>query len=513
MDAEQLPLVHRDGSGSGAAAGSDSLQQQLSSYHERQRARQKRRHRSKTVGRATVGFLAASLLALLLVALSWPAQRNERALELRTLLDAYEHARNFSGVVRLSHNGQKKLQQAMGLANVPFAQPMREHSVFPMGAHVQLLTAVAMYQLQEKRVVALERPVGEYLTVKDWKEFGVLKNQTVWCPKVGKAGGCEQVTFQHLLYMGSGIQSRETKRAQTLETMGSFGRQVGEFIDAPLAFKPGTSYKFADENYVLLAYMVEKLSGLPFGEYLEKHVFNVLGLKLTTFDPFAGALGARHGLVDQYVQFYAHRKPNVSDSESSSASDSSSGPSQIAEKHLHRMGTGSCAIYQGLSNSLHGLQSTGKDMHKIYTDLFHEHGHQSKLLQPKSIEQILNTRNPAFPAFGQGIGVDFEETQPGVTSTWPAKIAFCGSTACTTTCMAMQMPAANMSIVASAFSNDVRLYFPSLDAFHAYKPRDFLEKRDAAAEKNAFEKNDGEVNTLAWSLLQLFLRYYAAPDN
>ncbi|KAE9041633.1 hypothetical protein PR003_g4496 [Phytophthora rubi] len=507
MDAEQLPLVHRD------AASSDSLQQQLSSYHERQRARQTRRHRSKTFGRATVGFLAASLLALLLVALSWPAQRNERALELRALLDAYAHARNFSGVVRLSHNGQKTLQQAMGLANVPFAQPMHEHSVFPMGAHVQLLTAAAMHQLQEKQVVALYRPVAEYLTVKDWEEFGLERNRTAWCPKVDAADDCERVTFQHLLYMGSGIKSREGRRVpQTLETLGSFGQQVGEFIDAPLAFKPGTSYTYADENYVLLAYMVEKLSGLTFGEYLEKHVFQVLGLKMTRFDPYAGAVGARHGLVDQYVQFYAHRRPNGSESDSES-SGSSSGADPIAEKHLHRMATGSCAIYQGLDTSLHGLQSTAKDMHKVYTDLFHEHGHHSKLLKQKSIEQILNTRNLAFPAFGQGIGVDFEETQPGVAATWPAKIAFCGRTACTTTCMAMQMPAANMSIVASAFANDVRLYFPTVDAFQAYKPRDFLEKRDPVADKNAFKKNDGEVNTLAWRLLQVFLRYYAAPDN
>ncbi|GMF21832.1 unnamed protein product [Phytophthora lilii] len=502
MDDEQLPLVHRD--------GADSLQQQLSSYHERQRQRQKRRHRSRTVGRATVGFLAASLLTLLLVALSWPAQRNERALELRALLGAYQNAKNFSGVVRLSHNGQKKLQQAMGMANLPFRQPMQEHSVFPMGAHVQLLTAVAMYQLQEKGLVGLDRPVGEYLTPKDWHEFG-RKNQTTWCPTVGKSQDCEQITFQQLLFMGSGIQSGGVKE-KTLRTLGSYGRQVGEFIGAPLAFKPGTSYTYADENYVLLAYMVEKLSGLTFGEYLKKQIFQVLGLKLTTFDPYAGALGVRHGLVDQYVQFYANRT-NTSDSETASDSDSSSGPDVIPEKHLHHMGTGSCAIYQDQYHTLHGLQSTGKDMHKIYNDLFHGHGRHSKLLKLKSIEQIVHTRNPAFPAFGQGIGVDFEESDLGVAVNWPAKIAFCGSTACTTTCMAMQMPTANISIVASAFTNDVRLYFPTVDAFHAYKPREFLEKREPAAEKDAFEKNDGEVNTLAWSLLQVFLKFYTAPDN
>ncbi|KAG6969440.1 hypothetical protein JG688_00005324 [Phytophthora aleatoria] len=486
MDDEQLPLVHRD-------AG-DSLQQQLSSYHERQRARQQRRQRSKTVGRATVGFLAASLLTLLLVALSWPAQRNERALELRTLLDAYQHAKNFSGVVRLSHNGQKTLQHAMGGANVPFKQPMEEHSVFPMGANVQLLVAVAMYQLQEKGLVELHKPVDEYWTVTDWREFG--KNQT--CFKVKDSDECEHVTYQQLLYMGSGIQSRSGERMQSL------GQQIGAFIDVPLAFKPGTSYQYAEENYVLLAYMVERLSGLNFGEYLEQHVFQVLGLKLTTYDPYDGALRVRHGLVDQYVQFYAHRAPNASEA---SISDSSSGTEAVPEKHLHHMSTGSCAIYQELDNSLHGLQSTGKDMHKIYTDLFHEHGHHSKLLKAKSIAQILRTRNPVYPAFAQGIGVEYEE-DPG--SDWPAKIAFCGSTACSKTCMAMQMPAANMSIVASAFTNDVRLYFPSVDAFRAYKPRDFMAKRDSTID--AFEKNDGEVNTLAWSLLQVFLRFYTA-DN
>ncbi|OWZ15064.1 Beta-lactamase [Phytophthora megakarya] len=508
MDGEQLPLVHRDGSGAG-----DSLQQQLSSYHERQRARQKRRYRSKTVGRATVGFLAASLLTLLLLSLSWPAQRNERALELHNLLDVYKHAKNFSGVVRLSHNGQKKLQQAMGLANVPFNQPMQEHSIFPMGAHVQLLTAVAMHQLQEKGYVQLEKPVDEYWTAKDWQNFGIPRNQTVWCPRVRKKAECEHVTFQHLLYMGSGFQSKKEGKVPKSWT---WGQQIGAFLDEPLLFKPGTSYDYAEGNYVLLAYMVEKLSGMSFKEYLKTHIFQVLSLKLTTFDPYAGALGVRRGLVDQYVQFYAHRVLNVSESEGGSSSASASQLEVVPEKHLHHMSTGSCVIYQGLDGSLDGLQSTGKDMHKIYNDLFHERGRHSKLLKANSIAQLVQTRNPAYSAFAQGIGVDFEEEQMGVATKdtdWPAKIAFCGSTACSTTCMAMQMPVANMSIVTSAFTNDVRLYFPSMDAFHAYKPNDFIEKRGSTVEKDAFEKNNGEVNTLAWSLLQVFLRFYMAPGN
>ncbi|CAH0492114.1 unnamed protein product [Peronospora farinosa] len=493
---EELPLVNA------------SLQQQLSSYHERQRTRQQHHHRARTVGRAAVGFLAASLLTLLLVTLSWPAQHNERALELHTLLDAYEHAKNFSGVVRLSRNGEKQLQQAMGLANVPFKQPMEEHSVFPMGAHMQLLIAVALHQLQEKGLVDLTRSVSEHWTEEDWLAFQLETNRTTWCPTLETESECQVVTFDHLLYMGSGIGSEDT---DMLETMGAYGVQIGTFLDKPLAFKPGTNYKFSNENYVLLAYMVEKLSQLTMQEYLQQHIFQPLGLTLTTFDPFHGAIDVRHAQVDQYVQFYAPRQLNGSDIAVNSNSNSSSRSKVVDEKHLHHMSTGSCAIYEGRVNRLDGLLSTGKDMHKLYTDLFHEQGHHSKLLQAHSIAQIVQTRNPAYPAFGQGIGVDYKEQPKGAvkTSKWPTKITFCGSTACSTTCMAMQIPLANLSIVASAFTNNVRLYFSSIDAFDAYKPRKFFKMEKA----NAMEKKDDEVNTFAWSLLQVFLRFYTASDD
>ncbi|CAI5715217.1 unnamed protein product [Hyaloperonospora brassicae] len=505
---EQLPLVPRD-----------SLQQQLSSYHEQQRARQQTRHRSKTLGRAVVGLVAASLLTLLLGALVWPTPvRHERTLDQQSLLERYDRVHNFSGVVRVSINGQERMQQAMGLANVPYMQPIEAHSVFPMGTHVQLLVAVAMLQLQERGLVDLRQSVSEHWTQDDWQKFGLDTNRTTWCPTVATEATCQVVTYHDLLYMGSGICTYPSDKL--LQNMASLATRVGTFIDQPLAFEPGTGYQYADDNYVLLAYMVEKLSGLTLKDYLETYIFEPLGLASTTFDAFAGAVDVRHALVDQYVQFYTHEQPPVSERERASGNRShssrmSGGPDGVSVKRLHHMSTGSCAVYKSLENSLYGLQSTAEDMHKIYTDLFHEHGRHSKLLEVHSVAHMVQTRNPSYPAFGLGIGVDFEK-QPRAAATdksWPAKIAFCGSTTCSTTCMAMQMPADNLSIVASAFTNNVRLFFQFADAFRAYKPRDFIKQRESTTEKNAFEKNDGAVNTLAWSLLQFFLPVLTTPDN
>ncbi|RLN90205.1 hypothetical protein BBJ28_00001880 [Nothophytophthora sp. Chile5] len=513
MDEEHLPLVHRDGAGNGASNG-DSLQEQLSSYHKRQRERQQRRERTRHIGRATLGFLAAALVTLLLVALSWPSHHpSARAVELETLMNLYRHAKNFSGVVRLSHNGQKTFQEAMGRANVPLSDAMKEHSVFPMGSHAQLFTSVALYQLQEQGVVELSKPVNSYLTSSDLKAFGAI-NQTQWCPTLADKTECEQLTFEQLLYMGSGLVDLDPHRKRSLTTLGDLGEQVGAFINEPLAFKPGSNYSYSDANYVLLAYMVEKMSGESYREYVKKHICHPVGMKDTSYDPYNGVLGIQHGLVDQYVQYYAHREPN------DSTSASGSGSNAAEETHMHHMTTGTCQAYQDMGNGVHGLQSTGKDMHKLYTDLFHKHGRHSKLLSADSIEKIVHLRNPTYPSFAQGIGVDFEEeedtealAQDDIAGNWPAKIAFCGSTACSTTCMAMQMPSANQSIVASAFTNDVRLLFPSEEAFHNYKPREFLEKREPVTATDGFEKSDGGVNILAWNLLQVFLRFYTAPDN
>uniref|UniRef100_A0AAV1UMK1 Beta-lactamase-related domain-containing protein n=1 Tax=Peronospora matthiolae TaxID=2874970 RepID=A0AAV1UMK1_9STRA len=499
---EQLPLVPQD-----------SLQQQLSSYHEQQRARQQLQYRSKCLGRVIVGFVAASLISLFLGALVWPAPVHyERTLDWKSILDAHD----FSGVVRLSTNGQKIFQMAKGLANVPFMQPMEEQSVFSMGTHVQLLVAVAMLQLQERGLVDLRQSVSTYWDQDDWRKFGLDTNRTTWCPTVANETACQVVTYHDLLYMGSGFETQE--RDKPLQTMMSFATQVGTFIDQPLAFKPGTSFKYADENYVLLAFMVEKLSGVTLKQYLTRYIFDPLLLTSTTFVAFGGAVDVKRSPVNQYVQFYAYRQAAVGEREHVSgnrSSNSSSGFGVVSGKHLSYMSTGSCAIYKGLENSLYGLQSTAEDMHEIYTDLFHEQGRHSKLLKTHSVALMVRTRNPAYPAFGLGIGVDFEKQprEAARESNWPAKITFCGSTTCSRTCMAMQMPVTNLSIVASAFTNNVRLYFTSIDAFHAFEPRDFIQKQVPTTEKSAFEMNDGAANAVAWSLLQFFSLVSATSDN
>src|SRR6202012_4335988 len=49
----------------------------------------------------------------------------------------------------------------------------------------------------------------------------------------------------------------------------------------PLAFKAGDQFSYSNTNYVLLALIVEKVSGMPFEDYLEKFIFKPLGMAHT----------------------------------------------------------------------------------------------------------------------------------------------------------------------------------------------------------------------------------------
>ncbi|KAJ0389219.1 hypothetical protein P43SY_010633 [Pythium insidiosum] len=123
------------------------------------------------------------------------------------------------------------------------------------------------------------------------------------------------MTFVQLLNMGSGIADAEfcnTPNAQwcryTADKLayykGSIGKHVGDFINTPLVFKPGTNYSYANFNFVLLAYMVEKISGQSFSTYLQQNIFDKIGMTKSYFDPYSGGRGVRTRYVDEYMHFY-----------------------------------------------------------------------------------------------------------------------------------------------------------------------------------------------------------------
>lgn len=56
-------------------------------------------------------------------------------------------------------------------------------------------------------------------------------------------------------------------------------------IDTPLEYAPGTETKYSDVDYILLGFIVEKVSGKHLDEYMQENYYSPLGLKHVTFNP------------------------------------------------------------------------------------------------------------------------------------------------------------------------------------------------------------------------------------
>lgn len=478
--------------------------------------------RRRVIGRATVGFAVALLATSALMALSWSSPKRASSLELEAVMDAYR-AQQFAGVVRLSHNGERKFSDWMGFASEEFDAPMLKHSVFPIAGNSKLFTAVAMHQLQERGRVDLQRPVREYLDQSDFARFG-FPNQTTWCPRVDGAAAhtpCENVTFAQLLYMGSGVRDDSSRTSvscaaslpqsrsctpesqEPLRYKGSIAKHVAAFINEPLAFSPGSGYMYAHANYVLLSYMIEKLSGQRLDAYFNEHVFTPIGLKKTYYDPYSGGRDVLRGFVNQYANLYVQKQ-----------SSDTNGPRERAY-----MSTGVCGPYpdSGALSGAGGIHSTAKDMHRVYKDLFLNRGKQSKVLSEASIRAILLTRNPSRESYAQGIVVAFDDeeaAESSASSLWPSKISYCGRMKCAVTCMAMQTAGAD-SVISAAFTNHVEYTFPSRDAFAQWQPSDRESESESenANAGSALELGDYQVAELSWALLDIFLRYFKDSES
>ena len=123
----------------------------------------------------------------------------------------------------------------------------------------------------------LEDKVSDYIP--EFKEMWVKSEN-------GLRKAKKPITIQNLFNMTSGmnydlnnagiLKQREQKPDST--TLEMVRAMAGE----PLEFEPGEHFKYSLSHDVLAA-VVEVVSGMPFGEYLQKHIFDVCGMKRTGF--------------------------------------------------------------------------------------------------------------------------------------------------------------------------------------------------------------------------------------
>lgn len=169
---------------------------------------------------------------------------------------------NFSGVILVSRNNKVLFNKAYGLANREFKVPNHTETVFQLASVSKPFTAAAILILEQKGLLTTDDPVSKY--VPDYPSGDKIK-------------------LHHLLSHTSGIPDindleeydNASRKQQTPASL------VALYKNKPLVFAPGERYQYSNSNYSLLVFIIEKISGISFSEFLRENIFGPLGMHKT----------------------------------------------------------------------------------------------------------------------------------------------------------------------------------------------------------------------------------------
>ena len=162
-------------------------------------------------------------------------------------------------------DGKHVYQRSKGLARLDGQVPLSERTVFELASLSKPITAIAIMQLRETGVLALQD--------------SVLK----WLPELPPSWG--GVTIHHLLSQQSGVPDYMTGipvgMAAMLDGFDSASLFRMFAANSSLQFAPGSRAEYTNSNYVLLGEIVARASGMAYGPYLKAHVFQPAGMQST----------------------------------------------------------------------------------------------------------------------------------------------------------------------------------------------------------------------------------------
>lgn len=90
---------------------------------------------------------------------------------------------------------------------------------------------------------------------------------------VGKTGNLLNLKIKDLLSMSAGFEVDDWTAVRRTSNL------INEFFDLEFKHEPGTHYKYSTETSHVLSLIITRITGLKLNEFLEKNVFNILGIK------------------------------------------------------------------------------------------------------------------------------------------------------------------------------------------------------------------------------------------
>jgi CubicO group peptidase (beta-lactamase class C family) len=172
--------------------------------------------------------------------------------------------------VAVVHNSQVLAVAAYGVRDRASGDPMTAETPVELASVSKSFTALGLAELHRRGAVQLDDPLVRYLP-----EF-----------VIGDGRWSSRIRVRHLLRHTSGLSRQDDFLVPCCGRPGDGDLNVAvqRLAQARLRRPPGEAFGYANSNYVLLAALIERVSGLPFPVYMRRYVFGPLGMNRTTLE-------------------------------------------------------------------------------------------------------------------------------------------------------------------------------------------------------------------------------------
>lgn len=188
-----------------------------------------------------------------------------------SLFNDVARRKGFNGNVLVGVQGSVVYKNSFGYSDLRTREPLNIKSVFQIASVSKQFTAVAIMMLHERGLLDYSDTVQKFLPEFPYKN----------------------ITIRQLLAHRSGLPNymyfseKYWKRKGEYLTNELLLEQMVQYKPRP-EFLPDRRYKYSNTGYAMLALIVQRISGLPFDEFMEQNIFRPIGMTSTfVYNPFS----------------------------------------------------------------------------------------------------------------------------------------------------------------------------------------------------------------------------------
>lgn len=160
--------------------------------------------------------------------------------------------------VLVAQGGKVIYHRGFGMANMELGVATDTATVYYIASNTKQFTAVAILQLMERGLISLEDTLGKFVNCSS--------------PASG-------VSIRRLLSHTSGLNGNGYRDSLNIPKGEGPQAEAERYAARKMAFYPGSKWAYNNANFQILGYIIERLSGKPYGEYIKENIFVPSGMK------------------------------------------------------------------------------------------------------------------------------------------------------------------------------------------------------------------------------------------